>query len=64
MKIKLETRDKVALWGLAVIIYSVWIIPTAVVGWLWYLYRDKLKKAYLELSKESTIDKIKSMFKS
>lgn len=63
MHIKLDTRDKVALVWAGVIIYSVWIIPTAVAGWVAWLYRDKLKTVYQNVTSESTINKVKSFFK-
>jgi hypothetical protein len=41
--IKLSTLDKVWLlvWGLFV--YTVWIIPSIIWGWILYTYRDKVK---------------------
>ena len=63
MKIKLDNKDKLALAGVAVIAYTVWIVPTIIAGWLAYAYKEKLAKLYLQANKESTIDKLKNLFK-
>lgn len=63
MQIKLDNKDKLALAGVAVIAYTVWIVPTVIAGWLAYAYREKLAKLYLQASKESALDKLKNLFR-
>lgn len=46
--IKLSTTDKVALVVATAVVYTIWIIPTAVVGWSLYAFRDKLKAFILK----------------
>jgi hypothetical protein len=43
---KLNGRDKVALWVAWVIVYTIGLIPTLIAGWVAYTYRDKLKGLY------------------
>ena len=70
MKIKLDTKDKVALISAWCIVYVIGLFPSIVIGWTWYLFRDKLKDLYnkyfptIRIVKDETFtDKLKNLFR-
>jgi len=70
MKIKLDNKDKIALIFTWCVVYVIGLFPSIVIGWTWYLFRDKLKDLYnkyfptIRIVKDETFtDKLKNLFR-
>lgn len=57
--IKLSTTDKVAMVVAGAVIYTIWIIPTAIAGGTLYAFRDNLRAYVL---KQKILEKINGVY--
>lgn len=63
MKFKLEKKDYAFLAWAGFIVYSIGVIPTAIVAGAWYHYRDKIKKTITKWAVQGKFDELKNKFK-
>lgn len=62
MKLKFDRKDKIALVGGAVFVYTVGIIPTAVIGWTWFVFRKQIRDFLIKREVKEQLNKFKSYF--